>query len=59
MLIMPKSYSDTFLNYGTYEKNKNHNNIKTNSSSSKIFIIAHKNFENQRYNPIYNIVADS
>ena len=36
-----------------------HNKIKTNSSSLKIFIMTHKDFDNHRYNPIYNIVADN
>ena len=37
------------------------NNIKyfqTNKSSLKIFIMAHKDFENFRYNPVYSIVVD-
>lgn len=31
---------------------------QTNTSLIKIFIITHKDFNNYRYNPIYNIVAD-
>jgi len=45
--------------YYIYEMINKHNKIKTNSSSLKIFIMTHKDFDNHRYNPIYNIVADN
>ena len=33
-------------------------NMKTNTSFLKIFIMAHKDFNNCRYNPVYHIVVD-
>ena len=34
------------------------NYLQTKKSTSKIFIMAHKDFENFRYNPVYSIVVD-
>ena len=59
LLILSLLLNNLEREYIIYEKKKNQNNIKTNSSSLKIFIMAHKDFENHRYNPIYSIVADS
>ena len=53
-----------FLLINNFEKDyirssiKNNYKTKTNSSIVKIFIMTHKDFDCEIYNPIYNIVAD-
>ena len=41
-----------------YKETNKYKKLTTNSTNLKIFIMAHKDFENLRYNPIYNIVVD-
>ena len=41
-----------------YKNSFKYKKIKANSSILKIFIMTHKDFDNERYNPVYNIVAD-
>ena len=54
-LITNNIENDNFM----YKVVKTYQNLKTNSSSLKIFIMANKDFENVRYNPVYNIVVDN
>ena len=45
--------------YYIYNKGKLHFlNPKMNENIVKIFILAHKDFKNYRFNPVYNIVVD-
>ena len=53
-LITNNIENDNFV----YKKIYNYQKFQTNSSLLKIFIMTHKDFDNARNNPIYNIVAD-
>ena len=56
-LILALILNNPIHNYFVINR-KNNQIILANSTTLKIFIMAHKDFYNARYNPVYNIVVD-